>query len=124
MPKSSMEVLTETMFYVLMAFQKGEMCGIEIAEYLERLTEQRIQIGPATLYTILAKFEKEKIICEVRVEGRKRTYQITEKGIQAYEAEVRRLQKCLEDARKAIETEVVLDEEKETNSQITTLSII
>lgn len=124
MPKSSMEVLTETMFYVLMAFQKGEMCGIEIAEYLERLTEQRIQIGPATLYTILAKFEKEKIICEVRVEGRKRTYQITEKGIQVYEAEVRRLQKCLEDARKAIETEVVLDEEKETNSQITTLSII
>ena len=79
MPKSSMEVLTETMFYVLMAFQKGEMCGIEIAEYLERLTEQRIQIGPATLYTILAKFEKEKKICEVRVEGRKRTYHITEK---------------------------------------------
>ena len=30
MPKKSMETLTETMFYVLMAFNQGEMCGTEI----------------------------------------------------------------------------------------------
>ena len=31
MAKKSLEVLTETMFYVLLAFQAQEMCGTEIA---------------------------------------------------------------------------------------------
>ena len=38
-------------------------------------------MGPATLYTILGKFEAEQYIQETAVEGRKRTYAITEKGL-------------------------------------------
>jgi len=101
MPKKAMELLTETMFYVLMAFCKKEMCGIEVAEFIEKQTKGRILIGPATLYTILGKFEKEKYIVETEVEGRKRTYEITEKGRQAYKEEVMRLRQCVEDARVA-----------------------
>lgn len=97
MPKKAMEVLTETMFYVLMAFRRGEMCGIEIVEFIENRTNHRLLIGPATLYTILGKFEKQKYIKEVSVEGRKRTYAITEKGILAYEEELARLRLCLLD---------------------------
>jgi DNA-binding PadR family transcriptional regulator len=52
----------------------------------------------ATLYTILGKFEKEKYIKEVQVEGRKRTYQITDKGRRAYEDELQRLRQCVMDA--------------------------
>ena len=91
MPKKSMELLTESMFYVLMALQTGPMCGIDAAEFIERRTRGRVQLGPATLYTILAKFEKEKYICETSVEGRKRTYAVTAKGIEAYRAELERL---------------------------------
>ena len=80
MPKKSMEILTESMFYVLIAFCKRPMCGIDIAEEIERRTKGRLQIGPATLYTILAKFEKESYIREIEVEGRKRTYRLTDKG--------------------------------------------
>ena len=47
---------------------------------------------------MLAKFEKEKYIREVSVEGRKRTYQITDKGRQAYEEELARLRQCVRDA--------------------------
>ena len=101
MPRRSMENLTESMFYVLMAFQKQPMCGIEIADYIEHLTDGRLQIRPATLYTILGKFEKEKYIREIAVDGRKRTYQVTEKGIEAYQAEVNRLRSCLRDAEAA-----------------------
>ena len=57
MPKKSMESLTESMFYVLMAFLARPMCGIEVTEFIETLTQGRIQMGPATLYTILGKFE-------------------------------------------------------------------
>ncbi len=98
MPRKAMELLTESMFYVLMAFRQGEMCGIDIAEYIDRRTNGRLQIGPATLYTILAKFEKEKYIREVSVDGRKRTYAITDKGTEAYAAETVRLGQCMMDA--------------------------
>ena len=66
MPRKAMESLTETMFYVLMAFCKGSMCGIDVAEFIEKRTKGRILIGPATLYTILGKFEKEKYIKEIQ----------------------------------------------------------
>ena len=98
MPKQSMALLTETMFYVLMAFRHGRMCGTDAAEWVDRRTKGRVRLGPATLYTILAKFEKEKYIQQTEVEGRKRTYAITEQGIHAYEAELERLRRCIADA--------------------------
>ncbi len=98
MPRKAMETLTESMFYVLMAFSQRSMCGIDVADYIDRRTQGRLKIGPATLYTILAKFEKEKYIQETSVEGRKRTYCLTRRGRQAYDSELERLQKCVEDA--------------------------
>lgn len=112
MPRKSMESLTETMFYVLMAFCKGAMCGIDVAEFIEQRTKGRILIGPATLYTILGKFEKEKYIKEIQVEGRKRTYEITEQGRNAYQEEVARLKQCVEDAKAAAFERGDLDEWK------------
>ena len=100
MPKKSMEQLTESMFYVLMTLTVKPRCGIDIAACIERRTEGRIKIGPATLYTVLAKFEQEKYIKEIRVEGRRRTYRITERGMEAYRAETERLCACLADAQK------------------------
>ena len=98
MAKRTLEILTESMFYVLMSFMGKEMCGIEIAEFVERKTKGRVRLGPGTLYTILGKFEEEHFIEEIQVEGWKRTYRITEKGIQAYRDEVTRLRMCIADA--------------------------
>ena len=90
--------LTEPMFYVLMSFLKQDMCGIEITEFIQRRTRGRVKLGPGTLYTILGKFQQEKLIREVAVEGRKRTYSPTPLGRAAYEEEVARLRACLADA--------------------------
>lgn len=98
MPKRSMDVLTESMFYVLMAFLGGPKCGADIVEHLDSITRGRVKLGPATLYTILGKFEKEKLIREVAVEGRKRTYDITDRGREAYDQELERLKLCIQDA--------------------------
>lgn len=100
MPKKAMETLTETMFYVLMVFQQGSLCGIDAAEQIRLRSDGRLRLGPATLYTILARFLQEKYITELQVEGRKRTYAVTEKGRQAYQEELLRLRRCLEDAEK------------------------
>ena len=98
MPRKALENLTESMFYVLMAFRGGAKCGIDVAEFVENKTGGLCRIGPATLYTILAKFETEKYIKEIKVDGRKRTYEITDRGLQAYHDEVERLRRCIIDA--------------------------
>jgi DNA-binding PadR family transcriptional regulator len=98
LPKKAMDILTESMFYVLMALMQGEMCGTDAAAFVEERTRGRVLLGPATLYTVLGKFEKEKYIKEVRVEGRKRTYRITDKGRKAFEEELTRLRQCVADA--------------------------
>ena len=98
MPKKSMDSLTESMFYVLMALYYQPMCGIDIASFIENRTGGRILMGPATLYTILGKFLKEELIEETEVAGRKRSYRITDKGLAAYKRELERLRRCIRDA--------------------------
>ena len=105
LPRKALETLTESMFYVLMAFNHGAKCGIDVVDYIDRITHGRVQIGPATLYTILGRFEKEKYIKEIKVDGRKRTYCITGKGIRAYEDELLRLKLCIDDAEGDLEAE-------------------
>ena len=100
MPKKSLDYLTESMFYVLMAFSRGPKCGTDVVSFIEQHTAGRIQLGPATLYTILAKFVEAGYLCEIMVEGRKRTYEITDLGRNAYCDEVERLHRCIADAGK------------------------
>lgn len=89
--------LTEPMYYVLMAFLRREMCGTEITEFVERRTAGRVKLGPGTLYTLLARFQEDQLIEETSVDGRKRTYQITEKGRAAFREELERLRACVDD---------------------------
>ena len=90
--------LTEPMFYVLMSFLKRDMCGTEITEFVERRTGGRVRLGPGTLYTLLGKFQNEKLIEETEVDGRKRTYHLTSKGRSVYQEELDRLRQCVQDA--------------------------
>ncbi len=103
MPKKPLDGLTESMFYLLMALYHAPMCGIDIAAFIEERTDGRLQMGPATLYTILAKFEKVKYIQEIEVQGRRRTYEITPLGREAWEEEVQRLRHCVSDAEETIQ---------------------
>lgn len=102
--------LTEPMFYVLMSFLHGEMCGTEISEFVQKRTSGRVTLGPGTLYTLLGKFQEEKLIEETAVSGRKRTYRITEKGRTAYREELARLHACLYDAQAEETSPVDLDD--------------
>lgn len=89
--------LTEPMFYVLMSFLRRDMCGIDITEFVERKTLGRVRLGPGTLYTLLGKFLDGGLIEETEVDGRKRTYRITQKGREAYLEELERLRACVRD---------------------------
>ena len=89
--------LTEPMFYVLMSFLRRDMCGTEITEFVDRKTRGRVNLGPGTLYTLLARFLDEGLIRETQVDGRRRTYRITPKGRAAFQEELERLRACTAD---------------------------
>lgn len=101
MPKRALENLTESMFYVLMAFCAAECCGTEVVQFVARHTGGTLRLGPATLYTILAKFQEVGYIVETSVAGRKRTYAITAAGREAYAGELARLRRMVADAEAA-----------------------
>ena len=97
MAREPLRVLTESMFYVLLSLLRQERCGTEIVEFVDNTTAGRVPLGPGTLYTILGKFVEERLIEETAVEGRKRTYRITERGRALYRQELSRLKLCVED---------------------------
>lgn len=97
MPGREKGPLTEPMYYVLMSFLRREMCGTEVTDFVDLKTKGRVRLGPGTLYTLLARFQDEGMIAETSVDGRKRTYKLTDKGRAAFEEELARLRACVND---------------------------
>jgi len=79
MAREKYQTLTEQMFYILICLTQ-ERCGVDIMKKVEGLTKGRVVIGPGTLYSLLDKFVKEKIIIETKIENRKKNYIITNLG--------------------------------------------
>ena len=98
MSKKALDTLTETMFYVLLALKNEDMCGSEITDYVNTLTNGRVVMGPGTLYTILSNFQKEKLIEQTGSRGRMIIYRITDKGEEVFGAELNRIKQMVEDA--------------------------
>ena len=99
MAREKFHTLTEQMFYILLCLQT-ECCGVDIMEQVDRMTENRVAIGPGTLYSLLESFIAEGFIRETRVEGRKRSYLLTVKGQLRLEEEYRRILQQAEDYRR------------------------
>ncbi len=68
MPRVQLKTLTEQMYYVLLALKK-ERYGVEISQYIEKLTHGRIILGPGTLYAILSKLKLKNGYMKRRQKG-------------------------------------------------------
>ena len=90
MAREKFQTLTEQMFYILLCLQ-SECYGMDIMEKVRTMTNQRITIGPGTLYNLLESFVDAGMIRETKIEGRKRSYLITVRGMEALENEYQRL---------------------------------
>lgn len=91
MAREKFQTLTEQMFYILLCLRR-EQCGADIMAQVSALTAGRVSVGPGTLYHLLESFLQAGYIRETGVEGRKRSYRITEAGQKALDDEYRRLQ--------------------------------
>lgn len=87
------------MFYILLCL-KEEFCGIDIMDRVPEMTEGRVQVGSGTLYNLLEQFLEDDMIRETKVEGRRRSYILTEKGLDALRKDYERLNRQAADYRR------------------------
>ena len=96
MARGKFQTLTEQMFYILLCLRQ-ERCGADIKAQVTALTAGRVSVGPGTLYNLLEQFLDAGYIQETKVEGRRRSYLLTQAGETALAEERRRLQSQIDD---------------------------
>ena len=104
MAREKFHTLTEPMFYILLSLRQ-ECCGADVMARVAALTHGRVTVGPGTLYNLLDSFLRSGMIRETAVEGRKRSYLLTDKGREMLDAEYRRLLVLTEDYKICMESE-------------------
>ena len=96
MPRPKFQTLTEQMFYILLCL-KDECYGIDIFDKISALTGDQVTVGSGTLYNLLEQFLEAGMIREVKVEVRRRSYILTDKGREMLDNETQKLRKRVAD---------------------------
>jgi DNA-binding PadR family transcriptional regulator len=73
---------------------------------IEKHTGGRVKVGAGTLYNLLSRFEEENIIVQLSEENRRKTYILTDKGLNILEDEYNRLKQLVSDGSDLLEGRV------------------
>lgn len=90
--------MTEAMYYVLLALMHPNH-GYQLMNEIEEVSKGRVKMGPGTLYGVLTRLQKDKLIIVLIDDGRRKTYSITEDGIGALKVEYERLISMVDDGK-------------------------
>ena len=101
MPRAKFQTLTEQMFYVLLCL-RCECCGMDVLDRVPAMTNGRVSVGSGTLYNLLEQFLEAGMIRETKVEGRRRSYILTDFGRETLDKEYRRITAQAEDYRRIL----------------------
>ena len=96
MSREKFKTLTEQMYYVLLCL-RHVCCGTDIMNMTLEMTGGRVRIGAGTLYNLLEQFADAGMIRETGVEGRKRSYILTDGGEELLGNEYQRLIQQIKD---------------------------
>lgn len=105
MAREQLKNLTESMYYILLALSESQH-GYGIMQEVERRTEGRVKIGAGTLYNLLSRFEEENFIVQISEENRRKTYTLTDKGLDILIEEYQRLKQLVSDGSDFLEGRV------------------
>jgi DNA-binding PadR family transcriptional regulator len=92
---------TPAVLHILLALADGERHGYGIKQEVERRGEGALRLGPGTLYEAIYRLCRQGWIEEVDGSGdeRRRLYRLTAEGRRALQAELRRLEAIVAEAR-------------------------
>jgi len=104
--------MTETTYYTLLALIQPRH-GYAIMQFVSRLTEERIRLGTGTLYSMVGRLVEDSVIRIISDDNEKKTYQITEVGLNLLKKETNRLSRQLENGRDILGREESADGQQE-----------
>ena len=82
--------LTESTAYILLSLRQP-MHGYGLMQTVETMSEGTVKIGPGTLYGAFSTIEGEGLIRMAGQEGRRKVYELTEKGESVLDEHIRRM---------------------------------
>ena len=98
--------LTAAMFHILLALADGERHGYGVRLEVEHRTGGKVRMGPGTLYGLIKRLLADGLIAESEGrpdpqfdDERRRYYRLTDFGKRVAEAEARRLERLVGEAR-------------------------
>jgi DNA-binding PadR family transcriptional regulator len=94
MARDRLQTLTEPMYYILIALSRPRH-GYDVMQTVTAISGGKVKVGAGTLYALLTRFEKEKIVRRISDDGRRKTYELTEKGRSVLIAEYERLRESV-----------------------------
>ncbi|QJD86101.1 PadR family transcriptional regulator [Cohnella herbarum] len=97
-----MDQLTDAAYYILLSLLVPRH-GYGIMNYIEKLTQGEVVIGPATAYTLIKKLQDNECILLAGEDNndRRKTYAITDKGKQLVSNEIERRKRMSEHGNQA-----------------------
>ncbi|MBM7663216.1 DNA-binding PadR family transcriptional regulator [Bacillus mesophilus] len=90
--------MTEAMYYVLLALMRPNH-GYQLMQAITEVSNDRLKMGPGTLYGVLSRMQKDGLISLAEDDGRRKTYKITSEGEQALRIEYNRLKSLINDSK-------------------------
>lgn len=90
--------MTETTYYTLLSVIEPRH-GYAIMQHVSELTRGRILLGTGTLYTMVGRLVADGVIVAAPNEEGKKTYRITDVGMELLVSETGRLEKQLADGK-------------------------
>ena len=100
--KSKFLPLTEATYYILLALVTPKH-GYAVMQEAEEISEGTLRLAPGTLYGAFTTLEQGKLIQMAGKEGRRKIYQLTDKGIEVLQEQVHRLRIMLQSAENIME---------------------
>jgi DNA-binding PadR family transcriptional regulator len=99
--------LTPAVFFILLALAEGEKHGYAIMQDVAQLSDEKVRMGPGTLYTAIQRLLDSALIEETEGSGvaadheaRRRYYRLTRAGKAVLAAEVARMETVVRMARR------------------------
>src|SRR5437870_2189431 len=93
--------LTPPIFYILLALATQERHGYEIMKQVQLDSNNKVKLGPGTLYGAIKRMLEDKLITELETnEARRKYYKLTDKGRSMFLNELQRYNEAVELAKK------------------------
>lgn len=94
-------LMTEAMYYICLALREP-LHGYAVMSVVAEISRGRVNMGPGTLYGVLTRMQKDKLIALEEDDGRRKAYRLTPLGYAALKEETERLTAMVEDGARLI----------------------